>query len=344
MVTESEGISEQPSEEPTPLPEPAPAEPSPVPPKKFNLLNFFRPAKKPEEAVPTESVSPEAAPAEASSQAKPNDQDALVAELFPAECFRAELYRTLTCCSCQYSRRQVEKFYDFSLDLPYVPMPKSPVREPQSEPALSGSLSQQCHCGVDAVVVESAGSRFYCCAKSSCSLRDKVEEETPTKPDSKLNDSTVSATTSTASASPQVPAMPSIQLADLLRDQFKSEVLELTCEKCKDGREATVRYEVKSLPRVLVLHLKRFEVNPETGFLYKRSDLVEAPRDLFPAQNIHGSDAEASDFGDKRYTLRSVVHHLGRTVDEGHYVADVCGPRGGWRRRNDTHETLVRYS
>lgn len=68
--------------------------------------------------------------------------------------------------------------------------------------------------------------------------------------------------------SPQTPASgwqarPStIELETLIQKQFETEVLELTCEKCKVGKEAESAYQVKSLPSILVFHLKRFEVNP----------------------------------------------------------------------------------
>lgn len=39
--------------------------------------------------------------------------------------------------------------------------------------------------------------------------------------------------------------------------------------------------------------------------------------------------------------MQSVVHHLGRSIDEGHYVADVREQDGTWMRRNDTHESVI---
>ncbi|RLN64432.1 hypothetical protein BBJ29_002016 [Phytophthora kernoviae] len=62
--------------------------------------------------------------------------------------------------------------------------------------------------------------------------------------------------------------------------QFESEVLELTCEKCKVGKEAESAYQINSLPSVLVFHLKRFEVNPHTGVLFKRASFTISVRVL----------------------------------------------------------------
>uniref|UniRef100_K3WJV5 USP domain-containing protein n=1 Tax=Globisporangium ultimum (strain ATCC 200006 / CBS 805.95 / DAOM BR144) TaxID=431595 RepID=K3WJV5_GLOUD len=122
--------------------------------------------------------------------------------------------------------------------------------------------------------------------------------------------------------------------------QFEPETLELSCEKCKTGKEAVSAYAVKSLPSVLVMHLKRFEVDPRAGKLYKRCDLVEAPTSIRPTFTINGS-SEESDEEEQSYELKCVVHHLGRSIDEGHYVADVREMADKWVRRNDTHESVI---
>ncbi|TMW63143.1 hypothetical protein Poli38472_002084 [Pythium oligandrum] len=289
--------------------------------KRSSLLNFFR-----SQPATTTSSTAETAPV------VPINPDEILPELYPAQCFRAELYRTLTCRSCQYSRRQVETFYDFSLDMPYKP-PASPPCEQPAPPA-----AKQCHCGADAAMQESNGARYFVCAKAACSLRDEVEEpdltsteELSQQPEDKLSE--------LATATRPV-GYNSIALTDLFKKQFEPEVLELTCEKCKEGREATSAYEIKSLPRVLVLHLKRFEVNPHSGSLYKRCDLVEAAPELYPEEAFASSDT-TTDASPQRFVLQSVVHHLGRTIDEGHYMADIRGRQGEWRRRNDTHESVI---
>uniref|UniRef100_H3HAY0 USP domain-containing protein n=1 Tax=Phytophthora ramorum TaxID=164328 RepID=H3HAY0_PHYRM len=129
-----------------------------------------------------------------------------------------------------------------------------------------------------------------------------------------------------------------IELETLIQKQFETEVLELTCEKCKVGKEAASAYQVKSLPSVLVFHLKRFEVNPHSGALFKRCDPVVPPAVIDPIRSINNT---ASSGNEGRYALKSVIHHLGKSIDEGHYVADVCNGEGQWIRRNDTHESLM---
>ena len=47
--------------------------------------------------------------------------------------------------------------------------------------------------------------------------------------------------------------------AQLLQTFFADDELEVGCEACGEQR-ATVRHRVSQLPRVLMLHLKRFEM------------------------------------------------------------------------------------
>uniref|UniRef100_M4C6M3 USP domain-containing protein n=1 Tax=Hyaloperonospora arabidopsidis (strain Emoy2) TaxID=559515 RepID=M4C6M3_HYAAE len=272
----------------------------------------------------------------------------LICRLPPAKCFRAELSRTLTCQRCGYSRKQAETFYDFSLDLPYYPVSElEPVAEQEPtakrEPQASPSLGRRCFCNLVPHVTGVDDDRYYCCTNSSCSYREKVVDSggCRTSP-AKLTDTGVSASSSLSPISgwPSRPAP--IELETLLQKQFETEVLELTCEKCKDGKEAQSAYEVKSLPSILVLHLKRFEVDPQTGVLFKRCDLVVPPPVIDPVRSIDNSSSSGSE---RHYMLKSVIHHLGKNIDEGHYVADVCDAHGQWIRRNDTHESkTMRYN
>lgn len=246
--------------------------------KRSSLLSFFR-----------SSPSPAAKDSRAKSLVEESD---MVGHLAPAKCFRAELYRTLTCTNCKYSRKKEETFYDFSLDMPFrlIPLPPSP--EPQT-PLPSDEAKKQCFCSTDAVLVDSSTGKMFTCASSACSFREKVEEPEAETESSQLS----TAPTSPAVAkkidegSSSLSRFQSILLEDLIKKQFEPETLDLTCEKCKEGKQAISSYHVKSLPSVLVLHLKRFEVNPHTGMPFKRSDLIEAPSSIRPLQAINRSDA-----------------------------------------------------
>lgn len=261
----------------------------------------------------------------------------LVFHLPPAKCFRAEFDRTLTCRKCGYSRKQAETFYDFSLDLPfYVTSEPEPTAE--QEPQTPQSPERHCFCNLSPVTVGEGNACFYGCPKASCSYREKVEEVV----NSSLSPTKSSDLEAKRTESPSAPSWPSrppqIELETLIEKQFENEVLELTCEKCKEGREAESAYQIKSLPSVLVFHLKRFEVNPQSGALFKRSDPIIPPDAIDMTKILNYAVPTELD---SRYILKSVIHHLGKSIDEGHYVADVCDANGQWIRRNDTHESVI---
>ena len=66
-------------------------------------------------------------------------------------------------------------------------------------------------------------------------------------------------------------------IADLLRTFFADDALEVSCEEC-DSQRATVVHRIAQLPRVLMLHLKRFEMG--TAGVRKRADPVQPSHHL----------------------------------------------------------------
>lgn len=268
--------------------------------KRSSLLNFFRSDSKRDTGG---SPAPK-------QEAPGGDDGDLVGELLPAKCFRAELFRTLTCSACGYSRKQVEKFYDFSLDLP---LSAGPARD-EAAPIREKPAKKQCFCEVDAAIRNTITERIYHCAKAACSYQEKVateitvEASSQPQPEAEAGgeDTVMEAPpsqelTCVQSSAPVKQTRVSLALDSLLTKQFESETLELSCEKCKTGKEAVAAYAVKSLPPVIVLHLKRFEVDLRTGKLHKRCDLVEAPTAIHPKQAIVG-DSESEE-GDQAYEL-----------------------------------------
>jgi hypothetical protein len=278
-------------------------------PQRSSLLNFFRPNQR-------RNSDAELVGEPKSKESEANARHELVGQLPPAKCFRAELFRTLTCRSCGYSRKQVETFYDFSLDLPFMgsaPAPTSPPRshdEPSPEPlgSLAVDSERKCFCGEVATVIDKETERVYSCPNSACSFVDKVtcnksaeSEDGPavvTPPSSQQQEGSVA----TIQLSPTTNARVSLDLETLIRKQFQPETLELTCEKCKVGKEVELAYAVKSLPPLVALHLKRFEVDHSTGALFKRCDPVLAPPTLDFVRGINNLDTSSPD--NTQYTLK----------------------------------------
>ena len=85
---------------------------------------------------------------------------------------------------------------------------------------------------------------------------------------------------SSASSSAAPPRVPTLQT--LLASFFDDDAVDVTCDKCGHGA-ATVTHRVARLPRVLILHLKRFDHTADGG-VRKRAEPVRplAELDLAP--------------------------------------------------------------
>lgn len=66
------------------------------------------------------------------------------------------------------------------------------------------------------------------------------------------------------------------KLENLLQSYMGARNLELNCSECQHDY-VTASSQFSILPRTLILHVKRFFVNPANGSLHKRPDLVDIP-------------------------------------------------------------------
>jgi len=99
------------------------------------------------------------------------------------------------------------------------------------------------------------------------------------------------------------------------------------CSKCDTKRDSIKRCCIKTLPNVLICHLKRFEFDLETLRKVKVNDRFEFPTEIdmkkYTKEGIANKDhSELSWRGDNyyKYTLRGVLVHTG-TADSGHYYS-----------------------
>jgi ubiquitin carboxyl-terminal hydrolase 48 len=112
-----------------------------------------------------------------------------------------------------------------------------------------------------------------------------------------------------------------VSIAECFNLYFSPELLdEFKCDEC--GRES-VRMTKRLLtsPQVLLIHLKRFEYNKDTNVYSRINSYVDVPMELDLATLANG--------GEGKYKLQGVMHHLGSSLDSGHYVADVRNPEDG---------------
>ena len=93
-------------------------------------------------------------------------------------------------------------------------------------------------------------------------------------------------------------------------------------------RKSTKRYTLYRLPKILVVHLKRF--SPTERFRQKLSSVVSFPLSGFSLSRYTDSVTCSS------YNCYAISNHSG-TLSSGHYTAYAKHPNSGqWHLYNDT--------
>lgn len=127
------------------------------------------------------------------------------------------------------------------------------------------------------------------------------------------------------------PSPTTLSLQDCFREHLKvEEVDEVYCSKCKSHQSATKKLDLFILPKILVIHLKRFVQHPRTFRWSKRNINV-----LYPLQTDFGLFCVSN--GQKKYELFATSnHHGGHGIDSGHYTA-CCKRKDEWFKFDDEH-------
>jgi len=90
------------------------------------------------------------------------------------------------------------------------------------------------------------------------------------------------------------------------------------CDKCCSLQEAQKRMKIKKLPKILVIHLKRFKFIEQLQQYKKLNHRVAFPHE-FVIQNTSNDALDP----ERRYELFAVVIHVGSGPNHGHYVCMV---------------------
>ncbi|EZG47689.1 ubiquitin carboxyl-terminal hydrolase [Gregarina niphandrodes] len=110
------------------------------------------------------------------------------------------------------------------------------------------------------------------------------------------------------------------------------------CPTCKDHVQATKKFDLYRLPRILVIHLKRFQqagyrirskISAQVDFPWRHDDLLDL------------TDLCQSPLA--RYRLFAICNHFG-TLSGGHYTARAKSLVDGkyvWHKYDDSHVTLL---
>ncbi|MCJ1387614.1 ubiquitin-specific protease doa4 [Xylographa bjoerkii] len=122
------------------------------------------------------------------------------------------------------------------------------------------------------------------------------------------------------------------------------------CPYCKCEREATKRITLTRLPRVLIIHFKRFSASKTESARKVHTPINFPLHGLAMEPYMAPTQADPKDIGDGvpdpaitppfQYDAYAVMRHLGQTGNGGHYIALVRDQaRGCWRKFDDTHAT-----
>ena len=112
------------------------------------------------------------------------------------------------------------------------------------------------------------------------------------------------------------------------------------CPDCNDKFPAVKSQNFKTLPRMLIFVLKRFEFNYDTMRKVKINDYYEFPLELDMTKYI---SEKKDDEKLNKYSLKSVVVHMGN-CEGGHYYAYIKNENEEWYEFNDTQVTPVDIS
>ena len=116
------------------------------------------------------------------------------------------------------------------------------------------------------------------------------------------------------------------------------------CPKCNKKIPAVKSQKFKTLPRMLIFVLKRFEFDYDTLKKVKIDDYYEFPQELDMSKYLMKEEneikeEEKDDKNDmNKFILKSVVVHMGNT-EQGHYYAFIRKEGDKWYQFNDTEVT-----
>ena len=122
----------------------------------------------------------------------------------------------------------------------------------------------------------------------------------------------------------------SVSLADCLGEFSKEEEIDkdYKCERCKKRGNCVKRTMLYKLPKILVIHLLRFEYSS-----YSKKKISTSVS--FPVTGLDLSEYIATSQS-ASYNLFGISHHSGY-MGGGHYVADIKNSDGKWYHCDDSH-------
>ena len=117
----------------------------------------------------------------------------------------------------------------------------------------------------------------------------------------------------------------------------REDIDDYDCSICMSHQPASKIFTLTELPATLVVQLGRFSFNGNGSKNSARVG-ISTDIDLEPFVSENDGDTET----ETRYNLRSVVVHLGDSLESGHYITVLFAPDGSLVVKNDTKTRTVR--
>ena len=132
-----------------------------------------------------------------------------------------------------------------------------------------------------------------------------------------------------------LPSRGRCTLEDMLEKAYDTSYIDYKCPQCNIHGKCSRRSEIKKLPSVLILHLKRFDNSSR-----KKENEIDFPlvNLSLPAHAMQRENCPAI------FNLCSVTNHYG-SLTTGHYTSLCRSPDGGtWYKCDDRNVTRTRMS
>ncbi|KAL6940342.1 hypothetical protein ACO0QE_004241 [Hanseniaspora vineae] len=110
------------------------------------------------------------------------------------------------------------------------------------------------------------------------------------------------------------------------------------CDNCQSLQDAERVAEIGALPKILVLHEKRYKYSERENSMIKLFDKFQYSRNLKVCTTLSNSTNDSNEEPVnvcKNYELHSIVIHLGGGPSHGHYVSIVKNSSLGWLLYDD---------
>lgn len=114
-------------------------------------------------------------------------------------------------------------------------------------------------------------------------------------------------------------------VSEALLNNFGTEVLDgFVCSKTKKEIEASRNLSLEKLPPILVLHMKRFVYDKDSGRTQKLLKSIHFSVDLdIPREILSANMRNKYNARQRSYKLFAIVYHNGCEAAKGHYVTDI---------------------